>query len=50
MNLPSLLAAALSGNDAGGLRWLQHDRMHFELRSSPSLFGGTAPPQDDAHD
>ena len=39
MNLPALFAAALSGNDAGGLKWLQHDRMHFELRAEPSLYG-----------
>ena len=49
MNLPSVFAAALSGSDAGGLRWLQHDRMHFELRVEPEKYGAKTPVKDDSH-
>ena len=46
MNMPSKLAAALSGRDGGNLDWLGvasvHDLMHFQLKASdrPSLTGG----------
>ena len=49
MNLPALFAAALAGTDAGGLRWLQHDRMHFETVKEPELYGATPPPKDEGH-
>ena len=46
MNMPSKLAAVLSGRDGGNLDWLGvasvHDLMHFQLKASdrPSLTGG----------
>ncbi|MDO8144910.1 DUF4157 domain-containing protein [Isoptericola sp. 178] len=41
LNLPPLLVAALTGSDAGNLKWLgtaNQDFMHFELNPRPPLF------------
>jgi hypothetical protein len=41
LNLPPALVAALSGSDAGGLKWLgtaNQDYMHFELAKEPALY------------
>ena len=49
LTLPSLLVGALTGSDAGNLRWLgtetnSLDFMHFELSPRPALFTAGAVP------
>ena len=45
LNLPPALVAALSGSDAGALKWLgtaNQDYMHFELAKEPALSDASA--------
>ena len=45
LSLPPALVAALSGSDAGGLKWLgtaNQDYMHFELAKEPALYDASA--------